>query len=251
VNETAMWTAYAAGNSEARDALLRQHLGLVHFVARQVFRKLSTEADFDDLLGAGTLGLIGALESFDQNRGLAFSTFAAPRIRGSILDDLRRLDHVSRSVRRKARELAAARAELARTLGRPHVDRELAIRLDLDIPRLWRWESEVEGAMMVSLDRMPGDRDDEAPALTDTLFADGPTIEDVLEREEQVALLAQALAGLNGQEQTVLTLSYYEGLKLHEIATVLGVTESRVSQIRTKALAKLRSEISPRLAAVA
>jgi len=98
---------------------------------------------------------------------------------------------------------------------------------------------------------MPGDRDDEAPALTDTLFADGPTIEDVLEREEQVALLAQALAGLNGQEQTVLTLSYYEGLKLHEIATVLGVTESRVSQIRTKALAKLRSEISPRLAAVA
>ena len=92
MDENAMWTAYAAGDSNARDALLREHLGLVHFVARQVFRKLSTEADLDDLLGAGTLGLIGALESFDRARGLAFSTFAAPRIRGSILDDLRRQD---------------------------------------------------------------------------------------------------------------------------------------------------------------
>ena len=251
MDENAMWTAYAAGDADARDALLREHLGLVHFVARQLFRTLSTEADLDDIVGAGTLGLIGALESFDVTRGLAFSTFAAPRIRGAILDDLRRQDHVSRSVRRKARELAVARADLARTLGRPAVDRELAIHLNLDIPRVWRWESEVEGTVMVSLDRPPGDRDDQAPALADMLFDDGPTIEDVLEREEQVALLAHALAELNGQQQTVLTLSYYEGLKLQEIATVLGVTESRVSQIRTKALAKLRSEMSPRLAAVA
>ena len=251
MDETTMWTAYAAGDRDARDALLREHLGLVHFVARQISRKLSTEADFDDLLGAGTLGLIGALESFDPGRGLAFSTFAAPRIRGSILDDLRRQDHVSRSVRRKARELAAARAELARTLGRPAADRELARHLDLDIPRVWRWESEVEAAVMVPLDRPPAERDDQAPPLADVLFADGPTIEDVLEREEQVALLADALARLNAQEQTVLTLNYYEGLKLQEIATVLGVTESRVSQIRTKALAKLRSEMSPQLAAVA
>lgn len=251
MDENAMWTAYAAGDTEARDALLREHVGLVHFVARQVLRKLSTEADFDDLLGAGTLGLIGALESFDLTRGLAFSTFAAPRIRGSILDDLRRQDHVSRSVRRKARELGAARAELARALGRPPADRELAVRLNLDIPRVWRWESEVEGAAMVSLERTSGDRDDQAPSLADTLFDDGPTIEDVLEREEQVALLAEALKQLNAQEQTVLTLSYYEGLKLQEIATVLGVTESRVSQIRTKALGKLRSGMSQRLAAVA
>lgn len=251
MNENAMWTAYAAGDSDARDALLREHLGLVHFVARQVFRNLSTEADFDDLLGAGTLGLIGALESFDLARGLAFSTFAAPRIRGSILDDLRRQDHVSRSVRRKARELTAARAELTRTLGRAPADHELAIRLDLDIPRVWRWESEVESAVMISLEWTPGDRDGQAPPLADMLFDEGPTIEDVLEREEQVARLAHALTKLNEQQQTVLTLSYYEGLKLQEIATVLGVTESRVSQIRTKALAKLRSGMSPRLAAVA
>ena len=251
MNANSLWTAYAAGDTDARDALLAEHLGLVHFVARQIFRKLSSEADFDELLGAGTLGLIGAMESFDVSRGLAFSTFAAPRIRGSILDELRRQDHVSRSVRRKARELGAAREELARALGRTPADREIAVRLNLDIPRVWRWESEVEGATMVSLERTTTDHHDRSAAPIEVLFDDSPSIEELLDREEEVALLANALAELTEQERTVVTLSYYEELKLHEIALVLGVTESRVSQIRTKALARLRGAMAPRLAAVA
>ena len=245
------WTAYAAGSAEARDALLVEHLGLVHFVARQLSRKLSSDADFDDMLSAGTLGLIGAMDSFDAARGLAFSTYAAPRIRGAILDELRRQDHASRSVRRKARELGAAREELARTLGRPPADRELAIRLNMDIPKVWRWENEIEGTVLVSLDPRPGDDHDRSFAPAETLFDESPSIDEIIEREERVALLASALAQLNDQERTVLTLNYYEALKLHEIATVLGVTESRVSQIRTKALARLRGAMSPRLAAVA
>jgi len=251
VDTKSLWTAYAEGSDDARDALLAEHVGLVHFVARQLSRKLSSDADYDDMLGAGTLGLIGAMESFDVARGLAFSTFAAPRIRGAILDELRRKDHASRSVRRKARELGAAREELARSLGRPPLDRELAIRLNMDIPKVWRWESEIEGAVLVSLDPRPGVEQDRSLAPAETLFDESPSIDEIIEREERVALLANALAQLNDQERTVLTLNYYEALKLHEIAMVLGVTESRVSQIRTKALARLRGAMSPRLAAVA
>ena len=251
MNANSLWNAFADGDADARDALLTEHLGLVHFVARQLSRSLSSEADFDELLSAGTLGLIGAMESFDAARGLAFSTFAAPRIRGAILDELRRQDHVSRSVRRKARELGAAREELAHTLGRAPADRELAIRLNMDIPKVWRWESEIEGAVLVSLERTPGDDSDRFSAPAETLFDASPSIDEILDQEERVALLAHALTELGEQDRIVLTLSYYEGMKLHEIATVLGVTESRVSQIRTKALARLRSAMAPRLAAVA
>jgi RNA polymerase sigma factor for flagellar operon FliA len=251
LDANSLWNSFAEGDGDAREALLAEHLGLVHFVARQLSRKLSSEADFDELLSAGTLGLIGAMESFDLSRGLAFSTFAAPRIRGAILDELRRQDHVSRSVRRKARELGAAREELAHVLGRPPADRELAIRLNMDIPKVWRWESEIEGAVMVSLEGRPGDHDDRFHAPADTLFDASPSIDEILDQEERVALLAHALTELGEQDRTVLTLNYYEGLKLHEIATVLGVTESRVSQIRAKALARLRGAMAPRLAAVA
>ena len=246
-----LWTAFAAGDISARGALLTEHLGLVHFVARQIFRNLSSEADFDELLSAGTLGLIGALESFDRGRGLAFSTFAAPRIRGAILDELRRQDHVSRSVRRKAREIGAAREELMRTLGRPPADEEIATQLNIDLARVWRWQSDIEGAVSVSLDRTASDGDGQSAAPGDTLFDEGPAIDELLNHEQEVDLLKQALLDLNAQERTVLTLCYYEELKLHEIATVLGVTESRVSQIRTKALARLRARMKPVLDAVA
>ena len=249
VNE--LWTEYAAGSEGAREALLAQHLGLVQFVARQIFRSLSAEVDFDELLSAGTLGLIGALESFDRSRGLAFSTFAAPRIRGAILDELRRQDHVSRSVRRKARAIGAARQALTRTLGREPADHELAMQLDLDIPRVWRWRREIEGAVLVSLERPTSGEYADSAAPGDVLSHDGPAIDDLLNHEQEVGLLAAALAALNEQQRIVLTLHYYEELKLSEIAAVLGVTESRVSQIRTKALARLRTAMAPQLDAVA
>src|SRR5919206_2466360 len=108
----ALWQAHAAGDPAAREQLLSEHLGLVHHVARQMSRTLAVKADFDELVSAGTIGLMSALDSFDPSRGLAFSTFAAPRIRGAILDELRRQDHVPRSIRRKSREIAAARETL-------------------------------------------------------------------------------------------------------------------------------------------
>src|SRR6188768_3212884 len=123
------WAATTTGDDSARNALLLENLNLVHHVARQLSKSLAVDADFDELVSAGTIGLMTAVKSFDARRGLAFSTFAVPRIRGSILDELRRQDHVPRSVRRKARDISRAREHLMRELGRMPDDSALALQL--------------------------------------------------------------------------------------------------------------------------
>jgi RNA polymerase sigma factor for flagellar operon FliA len=227
-----------------RERVLNEHLGLVHYIARQVQRGLSAEADFDELVSAGTLGLMSAHDSFEPERGLAFSTFAAPRIRGAILDELRRQDHVPRSVRRKARELSRAREALGSALGREPTERELAEHLGVELQVLWQWEADVNAASQLSLDQPRGEEgeSDFSPA---TLMprSTGPTVEDQLTQERELELMRDAILELKDQERTVLTLYYFEDLRLHEIATVLGLTESRVSQIRSKALSRLRDRL--------
>lgn len=239
-----IWRAVADGDEAARERLLNEHLGLVHFVARQVARGISVEADFDELVSAGTIGLMNALGSFDSGRGLAFSTFAAPRIRGAILDELRRQDHVPRSVRRKARDLGNAREALTRALGRIPDERELADHLGVDLDTLWRWQGEVECSVHLPLDRPATDNG--APSPSDVLFdEDERGIEDLLTHEQEVEILRDAIMELKEQERTVLALYYFEELKLHEIAKVLELTESRVSQIRSKAISRLRTRMAP------
>jgi RNA polymerase sigma factor for flagellar operon FliA len=241
-----LWTLHAAGDSSARDALLAEHLNLVHHVARQLARTLAARADFDELVSAGTIGLMDALDHFDASRGLAFSTFAVPRIRGSILDELRRLDHVPRSIRRKTREIGGAREALTSALGRRPDDREIAGRLGVDLTTLWRWQSDVEGAVHVPIDRSSSDAEEHSPSVLETLGDEsGDAIEDRITMSQEVAVLRDAILKLKEQERIVLSLYYFEELKLHEIATILELTESRVSQIRTKALSRLRTEMSP------
>jgi RNA polymerase sigma factor FliA len=241
------WQAFIeTGDTVARDQLINEHLGLVHHVARQLSRSLSVDADFDELVSSGSIGLINALSSFDPSRGLAFSTFAAPRIRGAILDELRRQDHVPRSVRRKSRDLASAREALMRRLNREPEDRELANHLGIDMTTYWRWQSETESVVKVSLDRpaVEGERRSSAPV--DFLPADGGHgIDEILNFEQEVDVLRESILELKEQERLVLTLYYYEELKLHEIASMMNLTESRVSQIRSKAISKLRSMIAP------
>jgi RNA polymerase sigma factor for flagellar operon FliA len=251
-NPTALWEAHAKGDRAARERLLAEHLGLVHHVARQMSRTLAVKADFDELVSAGTIGLMAALDSFEVERGLAFSTFAAPRIRGSILDELRRQDHVPRSIRRKTREISAARENLGRIMGRPPEDTEIAEHLGVDIETLWRWQADVEGAHHVPLDRSPSDRDAHAPTPLDVLASEEEEgADEVLNRKMEVRILRDAILRRKAQERTVLSLYYFEELKLHEIATILELTESRVSQIRSKALQKLRTEMKPLREAVA
>jgi RNA polymerase sigma factor for flagellar operon FliA len=244
-----LWTAYAAGDEAARNALLTENLSLVHHVARQLERKLTNEVDHDELVSAGTLGLMSAMTAFDPSRGLAFSTFAVPRIRGAILDELRRQDHVPRSVRRKTRDITAARNALAAKLCRQPEDKEVAEHLGVDVATLWRWESDVEGAIRVPIDRSATDPSETRATPLDILHTDPESgVDEKIGREQEVAMLREAIMKLKEQERTVLALYYFEELKLHEIAEILGLTESRVSQIRSKALSRLRETLGVALA---
>lgn len=243
------WNAYAKGDLAARDALLTENLSLVHHVARQLERRLSDQLDHSELVSAGTLGLMSALAAFDPSRNIAFSTFAVPRIRGAILDELRRQDHVPRSVRRKTRQIQAARTAISAKHGRAPEDAEVAVSLGVDIQTLWKWQSDVAGAVRVAIDR-PVAEDNESPGhVLELLHTDADSaIDEQLSREEEVAMLRNAITTLKEQERTVLALYYFEELKLRDIAEILRLTESRVSQIRLKALARLRDTMSLALA---
>ncbi|HKO15304.1 MAG TPA: FliA/WhiG family RNA polymerase sigma factor [Gemmatimonadaceae bacterium] len=233
-------------------ALMREHLGLVHHVARQLARQMHDEVELDELVSAGTIGLAQAVESFESSRGLSFSTFAVPRIRGAMLDELRRQDHVPRSVRRKGRALADARATLSTALGRPPRQAEMADALGIPQPMLRQWELDVQSGNLLSLDDGERKADDEhrSPRRMARTIAD-ECVDDVderIEREQRQALLQIALQGLSRQERVVLALHYQEELKLQEVAQVLGLSPSRISQVRTGALEKLRSALGRRLA---
>jgi RNA polymerase sigma factor for flagellar operon FliA len=240
-----LWQALAGGDTAARDRLVEEHLGLVYHALRQLEGAIPQDTDFEEYVSAGTMGLLSAIDHFDAARGHAFSTFAVPRIRGAILDELRRRGSVSRSARRKARDLTRAREELARELGRSPTDRELAERLEIDVETLWRWETDSVAGMTVPLDAASAGHDGDSPTLHELFALTEPTIEDELTHEQEVALVREALKQLTEQERTVIALYYYEELKLHEIAKVLGLTESRISQVRTKALGKLRAAVAP------
>lgn len=238
-------TRAAAGDVATRDALLQDNLSLVHYVAKQLSRSMSADADPDEMVNIGTLGLMSALESFDEGRGLAFSTYAVPRIRGAILDELRRQDHVPRSIRRKTRDIAQAREALMRELGRAPRDGELAAQLGIGTETLWHWQADMERTLQVSLDGNDGDREEGGAAPIDFLQVSADSADARLEQEEQVAALRTAILELKDQQRTVLSLYYFEELNAREIAEVLNISESRVSQIRSKALSQLRILMNP------
>jgi RNA polymerase sigma factor for flagellar operon FliA len=239
-----LWDKYrATGCPTARAQLLDRYLGLVHHVAREVASRAS-QVELDDLISAGTLGLVRALDSFDRSRGLAFSTYAVRRIRGAILDDLRSRDWIPRSVRVKGRKAAAAIAELERRYGRPPEPKEVAHALGITVEVYFQWRASIDGGVMVSFDAAADLGRRQTVALEETIDdPDAPLPGQELEASESVAQLRAMIGTLPEREKTVLALYYYEEMNLRQIAEVLHVTESRVSQIRTQALKRLRERI--------
>jgi RNA polymerase sigma factor FliA len=235
-----------SGDTDARTELLRRHIGIVHFIARRLARSLADEAELDELVSAGHVGLMGAVEHFDESRGLAFTTFAAARVRGAMLDELRRQDRVPRSVRAKARQLHGVRDELGNRLGRRPTDREVAVAAGLPLATLWQWQHDVDRAGQVSLDAPFTQGDDGARTIGERLHGMTPDPMERLEREQTQDVLRDAIAGLAATEQLVLSMYFFEERTLQEIAPHLGVSESRVSQIRTRALRRLRERLTSR-----
>jgi RNA polymerase sigma factor FliA len=242
---TTLWNAFLTkGDEDARSSIIEQHLPLVHHIARQVQKKVGNYVSIDDLVNAGCVGLLGAVDSFDSSRGLAFSTYAVPRIRGAILDDLRKLDHASRSVRQRQRAIAAAERELSTGLDRKPGDREIASTMNVDIETLWKWKADARESSQVSLDRHVESKDGAGPTVGELIQGSrGTEIEDRITTQEESHVLEKEIRRLPERERIVLMLYYHDELKLRQIAEVLGLTESRVSQIRTKAIHTLRSRM--------
>jgi RNA polymerase sigma factor FliA len=239
----ALWARYrSAGDPDARAQLLVRHLGLVHHVARDVARRIPS-VELGELVSAGALGLMKALDSFDLGRGLAFSTYAVLRIRGAILDDLRSRDATPRSVRVKRRRIEGVAAALEARFGRAPSAKEVADHLGIDLSTFWKWKDAVGIYAEADAPRPSHgrrfSRDAEShPDPTVTL----PTQK--LMDSEHVAHLRQLISRLPEQQRKVLALYYYEELNLRQVGEVLQVSESRVSQIRSQALKRLRSELA-------
>ena len=242
-----LWAEYKQeGRRELRDQLIVHYSPLVKYVAGRVATGLPQSVDQADLVSYGIFGLIDAIEKFDLGRGFKFETYAIARIKGNILDELRSIDWVPRSVRAKARALEKAYSKLEGELRRTPTDTELANELDLTDEQLQTTLGQISFTGLVALDEMlsgGGDRGESA-TLGDTLPDAGMGPVAAYEVEEMRHILADAINRLPEREKTVLSLYYYEGLTLAEIGSILGVTESRVCQIHTKAVIQLRSRMS-------
>lgn len=242
------WETYKQSrSSQARDALIVHYVPLVKYVAGRVAVGLPANVDYDDLVSFGIFGLLDAIEKFDEARGVKFETYAITRIRGAIIDGLRSLDWVPRSVRQKAREVEDVIASLEARLGRAATDEEVSQALGMKLEEYHRLLSEMSGLSVTSLDEMWSADPDEEPKLplsrrVEDRSGDDPT--QPIEESEVKRLLMEAIDHLPERERLVIALYYYEELTLKEIGLVLDVSESRISQIHTKAIMRLRSRLN-------
>lgn len=224
-----------------RENLIMTHLPKVKYIADRIAAKLPASVERDDLYGAGVVGLIDAVERFDDTRGVAFTTFAELRVRGAILDNLRSLDWASRSTRRRAREVQAAYAQIEQENGRSATEAEVAERMKISLSELRETLQEVRGLRIGHLD----ERDDETGlTIGDLVFDTSISKLDQLEQSEMREQLARAVDCLPERERQVIALYYLEELTMKEIGDVLSVTESRVSQLRSQAITRLRVSLS-------
>jgi len=241
-----LWEQTGGRNSqEARRDLVNIYARIVKYVAGRMAIGLPHYVEFNDLISAGLLGLIQAIDNFDHERGIKFETYAIPRIRGSILDELRSQDWFPRSLRRKAKQLEEAYSTLEVKLGRPATDAEVAKRLSIKIEELDSMVGEVSIATIMSLDAdTSGDDSESSTSLGDYLAdVNNEDVEQILAKQEMKELIGTRMAELPEKEQLVLVLYYYEELTLKEIGEILDVTESRVCQIHTKAILRLKGKI--------
>ncbi len=244
----ALWRAYKSnGDQTARDRLILSYSPLVKYVAGRLGSGLPAHVDEGDLVSYGLLGLIGAIERFEPERDIKFETYAVARIRGSIIDELRSLDWVPRSVRARAREIERSLTQLEAKLGRAPTDEEIASSLGITEDELQESLLEISRTSIAALDELwtSSSHGGDPVALIDTIPDEesaGP--QDAMAHTELREALAEAIAHLPERERLVVTLYYYEELTLREIGEVLGVTESRVSQLHTKAVLRLKAGLS-------
>jgi RNA polymerase sigma factor FliA len=247
MTEDELWSQYKESRNPAiRDAFIRQYAPLVKYVAGKVAASMPNTVEFEDLVGFGVFGLLDAIEKFDPDKNVKFKTYAVTRIRGAIFDELRSIDWVPRSVRQKTKEIEDAVVNLEAKLGRPASDQEIATSLGVSEDDFLKTMLKISSTSVLSLNDVwySGDDADKISIGESIESPSSMNPDATVEREEVKRVIVQAIGELPDKEKKVLVLYYYEDLTLKEIGQVLEVTESRVSQLHTKAILRLRSKLT-------
>jgi RNA polymerase sigma factor for flagellar operon FliA len=247
MTEEERWHEYCqTRDPRIREDFIKQYAPLVKYVAGRVAVGMPHTVEFDDLVGYGSFGLIDAIDKFDPKKGVKFKTYAVTRIRGSIFDELRSIDWVPRSVRQKAREVEEAIGALEAQLGRVATDREIAGALNMDDKEYTKTITKISTTSILSIHDVWFSKDEnDKVAIVDSLEAPNVLNPDVIvEKDEMRRVIVEQINELPEKEKKVLVLYYYEDLTLKEIGQVLEVTESRVSQLHTRAIVRLRSKLT-------
>ena len=242
-----LWKSYKKDQSdqELRNILIERFLPLVRYNAERVWAKLPEGVDLNDLVSAGVFGLMDAIDAFDLGRGVKFETYCVPRIRGAMLDELRTMDWVPRLVRSKASKLESARKEAEAEFGRPPSDSEMASRLRLPLPEYEKLKCEASAVNLVSLNKKWYETDSYKDVREVDILEDSKG-EDPTRGIQKRDLMKLVTKGLNRNERLIIILYYYEELTMKEIGNTLGLSESRVSQMHSSIVARLKDQLRRR-----
>ncbi|ABX43046.1 FliA/WhiG family RNA polymerase sigma factor [Lachnoclostridium phytofermentans] len=240
-----LWGEYGKKRTpDIREKIIIEYANLVKIVAGRLSIYLGYNVEYDDLVGYGTFGLIDAIDKFDCEKGAKFETYASLRIRGAILDQIRKMDWIPRTLRQKQKRLDAAYQKLETMYGRQATDEEVAKELEITTEELETWQNQTKISNLVSLDEYMEQGEVKVESIASEDYAQP---EKVMEKQELKAMLVKALEYLTEKEKKVIVLYYYEDLTLKEISAVLEVSESRISQLHTKALQKMRQKLGNNL----
>jgi len=246
-----VWERYRDTRDPAlRDQLITQHASLVKYVAGRLAMSLPTSVDVDDLISYGVFGLMDAIDRFEPDRQIKFETYAVSRIRGAMIDGMRAFDWVPYSARQKARDLERVFARLEAKLGRAATDQEVADELGVSVAALSKMLLSVNALSVISLDESWNGESDEAGGIGPAAVIEDPTAENPVEQvelAERTEMLAAAIERLPERERLVISLYYYDGLTAKEISHILKVSQSRVSQLHSRAVLRLRASLGPYL----
>lgn len=236
-----LWEEYSKKRTqEIREKIIIEYAGLVKIVAGRLSIYLGYNVEYDDLVGYGTFGLIDAIDKFDFDKGVKFETYASLRIRGAILDQIRKMDWIPRTLRQKQKKLDAVYQKYESQYGRIATDEELALELEISKDELETWQNQTKISNLVSLDEYMEQGESQ---LETSCSEDYVQPEKIVEKQELKEMLLKALENLTEKEKKVIVLYYYEDLTLKEISAVLEVSESRISQLHTKAIQKMRVKL--------
>jgi RNA polymerase sigma factor for flagellar operon FliA len=245
-----LWTEYNKSKSaDIREKLILEYAPLVKLVAGRLSMYLGFNVEYDDLVGYGIFGLIDAIDKFDLMKDVKFETYASLRIRGAILDQIRKMDWIPRTIRQRQKKIDAAIREIERDSGHVATDAEIAAKMDISEDEYQNWQNQMKVTGVVSLNEFM-DQGADIPEDANNKTSSFVKPEEAIEKEELKKMLAESLELLTDKEKKVILLYYYEELTLKEISEVLEVSESRVSQLHTRALQKMREKLGDYLGIV-